>query len=86
VWGLLLALAVVGGLVGAAATRPGRLAKREVRHLARLRRALATGRITIDMAEDGAVLARRDHLPDVEQEFKQYVFKLKTARETKHGA
>jgi hypothetical protein len=80
VWGLLLALAVVGGLVGAAATRPGRLAAGEVRRLARLRHALTTGRITLDMAEDGAVLARRGGRPDLEQQFKKKAAEIKKHR------
>lgn len=79
-WGLLLALAVVGGLVRAAATRPDRLATNEVRRLARLRRALTTRRITLDMAEDGVVLARREGRSDLEQEFKKKATELKKHR------
>jgi hypothetical protein len=68
-WGLVLALAVVGGLVGAAATRPGRRAVLDESRLRGLRALLRRGRLSLDQAEDGAVLARRAGRTDLEQQF-----------------
>lgn len=83
--GFLLALAVVGGLVRAAATRPDRLASLNEDRLVKLRRTLEAGELSLELAEDGAVLARRARQPEVEKEFKKYVAELKTKRKNDHG-
>ena len=82
-WGFLLALAVVGGLVRAAATRPERLASGESTRLDRLRRAMKLGKLSLDLAEDGAVLARRAGRADLEQQFRSEAARLRRKRSTR---
>lgn len=76
-WGLALALALVGGLVGVAATRSGRRAADDEARLRRLRLVLKKNKLTLDLAEDGAVLARRTRRPDLERAFKSKIESLK---------
>ena len=70
-WGLLIALAAAGGLVGLAATGPGRRRARELARLIRLRSSLERGELDLEMAEDGAVLARRTGQSELEGKFKR---------------
>jgi hypothetical protein len=79
-WGLVLALALVGGIVRAAATRPSR---REASDEARLRGLLAVlkrGRLGLDDAEDGAVLARRAGRNNLERLFRERAESIKRPR------
>ena len=66
--------------IRAAATRPDRRAHHEEARLEKLVQTLGKGEITLDMAEDGAVLARRARRPDLEQEFKKSIAQLKSKR------
>jgi hypothetical protein len=76
-WGIVLALALVGGLVRAAATRPERRDARDEARLRRLRAALKRGRLGLDDAEDGAVLARRAGNAPLEQLFRTRAASIK---------
>jgi hypothetical protein len=79
-WGLVLALALVGGLVGMGATRLGRQRGSDEARLARLLRSLKKSKLTLELAEDGAVLARRTSHPNLEKEFKRQIQSLKKQR------
>lgn len=76
-WGLVLSLALVVGFVEAAARRPERQRRADEAKLQRLRLVLEGGRIDLDQAEDGAVLARRMGNPALEQSFKKKAASLK---------
>jgi len=77
VWGLVLSLALVVGLVETAASRPARRRRADEARLRQLRRQLEEGRIDINQAEDGAVLARRAGNSALEQSFKKRIASLK---------
>ncbi len=79
-WGLVIALAAAGSLVWLSATGPGRERARELARLVRLRRTLERGELDLEMAEDGAVLARRTGQAELEAKFKKQIEALK-----KHG-
>lgn len=76
-WGLLIALAAAGGLVGLAATGPGRRRARELARLVRLERSMERGELDLEMAEDGAVLARRAGQSELEGKFKREAASIK---------
>lgn len=77
-WALALAILAAGGLVRAAATRIERRERGEVRRLGRLASAPT---LTLDQAEDGAVLARKLKKADLETKFKKAAASLKQHRD-----
>jgi len=79
-WAVLAAIALTYGLVRAAAAEPDRKERWREARLDRLRAALAAGRVTLDQAEDGAVLAKRFRQPDVEMKFRAAAAALKKKR------
>jgi hypothetical protein len=68
-WGLLLALAAVGGLVGYASKKTEIRKSKELARLELLEELLKQGRLTLDQAEDGLVLARRASRSDLAEKF-----------------
>jgi len=74
---LVAALSVTGILVGLAATRQSRRRRLDEVQLRRLSEAARDGNITLDLAEDGAVVARRAGKRDLERVFKKEIEKLK---------
>jgi hypothetical protein len=74
---LVAAFSVTGILVGLATTRQSRRRKLDEVRLRRLRESARDGSITLDLAEDGAVIARRSGRRDLERTFKKEVEKLK---------
>jgi len=75
--GLAAAFAVVGSLVWLAATRLKRQLSLDEVKLARLQATMRRGELSLDLAEDGAVLARRASRPGLEEEFKKKIATLK---------
>jgi hypothetical protein len=76
---LLAGLSAAAGLVTLAVTGPARRAAREQRRLSRLCRVPDDG-LSLDMAEDGAVLARRMKRAKDEARFLKVAEKLKRGR------
>jgi hypothetical protein len=74
---LVLAVASAAGLVALGATRPARLRSIYERRVRALSELLAAGRLTLDQADDGAVLARRLGLSDLSEKFKADAARLK---------
>jgi HAMP domain-containing protein len=77
VWAFLIALAAAGALVGLAATGPGRQRARELARLIRLKKSMERGALSLEMAEDGAVLARRTGQSELEGKFKREIASIK---------
>jgi hypothetical protein len=81
-WALVIAFLSVGGLVKfaygqkEAPTVKLALRKSQLIRLARIPRK----RLTLDQAEDGAVLARQFQVPELEKRFRSVAEKLKQAR------
>jgi hypothetical protein len=84
-WALVISLGIVSGLVTAAfqqkkePTWKPAWRKAKLIRLARLSRS-RKGHLTLDQAEDGAVLAREFDSPALEKEFKDIAEKLKVKR------
>lgn len=86
-WALLLAFGISGGLVKLAwgqAVEPTITPAWRKEKLARLA-AIKRDKLTLDQAEDGAVLARHFGSPKLETEFKKTASKLKKIMKTKGG-
>ena len=76
-WGLLVAAALTFGLVRAAVTKPARKLTHEERRLVALTSGLAAGVLSLEDAEDGAVLARRQGDVELEKKFRIRAVEMK---------
>ena len=82
-WALVIALAAAGALVGLGATGPARERARELARLARLQQSMKRGELSLEMAEDGAVLARRAGQAELEGKFKKEIASIKKQQRRK---
>lgn len=79
-WGLVVSIALVCGLVRAAVQMPSWRRLRDERRLQILTEALRTRQLNLDRAEEGAVLSRKLGNLTLERQFKEVVAYLKRKR------
>lgn len=81
-WTVAIALGLVGGLISVSYGQKKEPTWKPAWHKAKLIRLaqIRKGNITLDQAEDGAVLAREFHAPELEKEFIQIAANLKSKR------
>lgn len=82
-WGVLIGIATIAIVASAAmaeAVGPTSLEKRQKAYLTRLAR-ISDPALTLDEAEDGAILARRFGCPGLERRFRSRIAALRPFRE-----